>query len=163
MSLERAVCRVHVCISKIAQKHPWVPFRWQLTQVFSVEEDAPLPDSSDGHVWSAYDVTLFEDEADGYYLNCSAPHPVWFVHYRLDEELGQDARPEVRFVTLSYNEAGRILDAGETVENVQTDDNTASWLAAFAEKHFKSEPRKRRRPASFVSPLKRAEFGGGNE
>ena len=57
MSLERAVCRVHVCISKIAQQHPWVPFRWQLTQVFSVEEDAPLPDSSDGHVWSAYDVT----------------------------------------------------------------------------------------------------------
>jgi len=61
MSLERAVCKVHVCISKIAQQHPWVPFRWQLTQVFSVAEDAALPESSDAHAWSEYEVALFED------------------------------------------------------------------------------------------------------
>jgi hypothetical protein len=163
MSLARAICTVHVCISKIAQQHPWVPFRWQLSQVFSVELGTPLPSNSDDHEWGQADVTLFEDEADGYYLNCTATTPAWFVHYRLDEELGSEARPELRFVTLSYNEAGHILDAGELVENVPIDDDTGRWLAEFAEKHFKPEPRKRRRPASFVAPAKRGNMGGGNE
>ncbi|UFS55730.1 DUF3305 domain-containing protein [Comamonadaceae bacterium M7527] len=163
MTLARAICNVQVCVSKIAQSHPWVPFRWQLSQVFSVAPGTPLPASTEEHEWAQTEVTLFEDEADGYYLNCTAPHPAWFVHYRLDDALGQDARPDIRFVTLSYNEAGRILDAGETVENLPTDDATARWLADFAQQHFKSEPRKRRRPASFVTPGDRINTGRSGE
>ena len=153
--LALASCTVHVAISKIAQSHPWVPFRWQLDKVHSVDEAAPLPENSTETVWAQSKVLLFADEADGYYLNCTAPHPAWFVHYRLDEELGNDALPEVRQVTLSYNEAGRLMDGGEIVESVPTDDITARWLAEFAQKHFVPEPRKRRRPASFLSPDKR--------
>ncbi len=149
MTLERALCWVHVCIERIAQQHPWVPFRWQLSQVQVVPEGTPAPACTENAEWALARVGLYTDEAEGYYLNCTAPQPAWFVHYRVDTDDDTDARPEVRLVTLSYHEAGRLLDASETVENLPTDDFTARWLAEFAQTHFVPEVKKRRRAASF--------------
>jgi hypothetical protein len=95
-------------------------------------------------------VTLFVDEAEGYYLNLSSGAPVWFVMWRLADDDPSQARPEV--VTLSYNEAGRLLDAQEQVDNVPLPPPLVAWLGEFTAMHYKPEAKKRRRPASFQRP-----------
>ena len=98
-------------------------------------------------------VTLHRDEAEGYHLNLVSGAPVWFVMWRVDETDPPQARPE--FVTLSYNEAGRLLDAQERVDNVPLPAEVRDWLQAFTDEHYRPEPKRRQRPASFQSPERR--------
>jgi hypothetical protein len=58
-------------------------------------------------------------------------------------------------VTLSYNEAGRLLDAQERVDNCPLPEPVRNWLQAFADEHYRPEPKKRKRPASFLPPAQR--------
>ena len=58
-------------------------------------------------------------------------------------------------VTLSYNEAGRMLDAQERVDNVPLPAEAVAWLQAFTDAHYKPEPKKRSRPPSFLAPQER--------
>jgi hypothetical protein len=156
---------VRVLLEKREQASEWQPYRWELADVswcpdLPPEQDAPVFEGGDHQAGCYFRVTLYADEADGYYLNCTSDYPAWFVHWRLNEEY-PDEPPRVNFVTLSYNEAGRILDAGETVENLPVDVQTAAWLAAFAQEHFVPEPRKRQRPESFKRVKERFEAGNG--
>ena len=96
---------------------------------------------------------LFRDEAEGYYLNLTSGAPVWFVMWRIDDEDPSRAWPET--VSVSYEEAGRWLDAQEHVDNVPLDTELCAWLQAFADEHYRPEPKQRKRPASFVSPARR--------
>ena len=98
-------------------------------------------------------VELFADEGEGYYLNLSSGAPVWFVVWRADDEDPSRTWPEQ--VTLSYNEAGRRLDAQERVDNVPLQPEWREWLQAFTDEHYKPEPKQRKRPASFESPQRR--------
>lgn len=98
-------------------------------------------------------VSLHKDEAEGYYLNLSSGTPVWFVMWRVSDDDPSRAWPEQ--VTLSYHEAGRLLDAQERVDNLPLPAEVAAWLQAFVDLHYRPEPKKRRRPASFVDPDKR--------
>jgi hypothetical protein len=50
---------------------------------------------------------------------------------------------------LSYYDAGRWLDAQETVEQVSAPEPVVQWLAAFAHEHYVIEPKRRKRPESF--------------
>jgi Protein of unknown function (DUF3305) len=98
-------------------------------------------------------LALFRDEAEGYYLNLTSGQPVWFVMWRIDENDASRAWPEI--VTLSYNEAARALDAQERVDNVPLDHEVRELLQLFTDENYKPEPKKRRRPASFLAPDKR--------
>ena len=98
-------------------------------------------------------VTLHTDEAEGYHLNLSSGAPVWFVMWRIHEEDASHAWPEL--VTLSYNEAGRLLDGGERVDNLPLDSETRAWLQAYTDAHYRPEPKQRKRPASFLPPEQR--------
>jgi len=98
-------------------------------------------------------VTLHRDEAEGYYLNLSSGSPVWFVMWRIADDDPARAWPE--FVTLSYNEAARLLDAQERVDNVPLPPALVPWLQAYVDEHYRPEPKKRRRPVSFQSPDQR--------
>ena len=51
------------------------------------------------------------------------------------------ARPVV--VTVSYNEAGRLLDGGERVDNVPMPAEIAAWMRPFVAAHYKPEPRRK--------------------
>jgi hypothetical protein len=104
-------------------------------------------------VYPGFPVTLFADEGEGYYLNLSSGQPVWFVMWRIDDEDHSRAWPEI--VTLSYNEAGRLLDAQERVDNVPLPTEVREWLQVFTDENYKPEPKKRRRPASFIAPDQR--------
>jgi hypothetical protein len=75
-------------------------------------------------------------------------------------------------VSLSYHDAGRWLDAQETVEQVPLPPEVITWLKAFVDQHHVSDIKKRKRPESFkrledrfgnpVSITTEKKMGGGN-
>jgi hypothetical protein len=54
-------------------------------------------------------------------------------------------------VTLSYHDAGRWLDAQETVEQVPAPAPVVQWMRDFVETHHVLEAKRRQRPQSFKS------------
>ena len=145
--------RVTICF--VARWQPWC---WELADVVSNHDgfgNAPrkLFDSEREQQWlhPGYQVELFSDDAEGYYLNLSTAAPCWFVMWRMDENPHdaslQFARPQA--VSLSYHDAGRWLDAQETVEQVAAPSDVLQWLRAFTDDHHVIEPKRRQRPQSF--------------
>jgi hypothetical protein len=104
-------------------------------------------------LYPGFTVELFKDEGEGYYLNLTSGAPVWFVMWRCDPDDPSLAWPET--VSVSYNEAGRWLDAQERVDNVPLPGEVLAWLQAFADEHYRPEAKKRKRPASFLPPRDR--------
>ncbi|BCN40309.1 hypothetical protein ALDI51_36280 [Alicycliphilus denitrificans] len=138
----------------------WQPWRWFPAEVVPHEEpfgSAPRllhqDEAEQRWLFPAFDVELFRDDAEGYYLNLSAPEPCWFVHWRMDDEPGPDGEQLARpvDVSLSYHDAGRWLDAQENVDQLPVSAAVRQWLQAFVEAHYQPEPRRRRRPQSFRS------------
>jgi hypothetical protein len=136
----------------------WQPWRWTLSEVIAQEPgfgDQPRllhrTDEEERWLHPGFVVELFRDDAEGYYLNASTDAPGWFVLWRMDEEpdaTGERlARPVA--VSLSYHDAGRWLDAQETVEQVPAPPDVVGWLGAFIEANYVIEPRRRKRPESF--------------
>ena len=155
--MQRPSLDIAVLIERERAPNQWEDWRHRIVDV--VHDDGGLGReaqqlSDDGKtaqfLHAGLSVTLFTDEAEGYYLNLSTGTPVWFVMWRVAEDDPSRAWPEV--VTLSYNEAGRMLDAQERVDNVPLHGPPRDWLAAFAQAHYKPEVKQRRRPASFQRP-----------
>ncbi|WP_332826271.1 DUF3305 domain-containing protein [Ramlibacter sp.] len=179
----RPAVDVAVIMRKVPTSSHWQPWRWELSEVVPQEESFGaeprlLYKGEDGERWlhPGFRAELFRDEAEGYYLNVTTPAPAWFVLWRMEDEPSVAAEPIPRplIVTLSYNEAGRWLDAQETVENVPAPAHIVEWMAAFAEEHYEPEQKKKRkRPESFktlsdrfgqpasVTTVKK--YGGGGE
>ena len=154
----RPSIEVAVVMRKVPTSSPWQPFRWELAEVVRNEEGFGteprlLHRDAAGEQWlhPALRVELFRDEAEGYYLNLATDAPCWFVMWRMEEEptIAEEAIARPVVVTLSYHEAGRWLDAQETVENVPAPGEVLEWVRAFAEAHYVPEPKKRKRPESF--------------
>lgn len=157
---EKPRIQVAVVMEREAQPNRWEDWRHRIAEVVAHEEafgSAPRVLREDGKLTRTLHpglpVTLFTDEGEGYYLNLSSGNPVWFVMWRTDDADPSRAWPEL--VTLSYNEAGRLLDAQERVDNVPLPPEVAGWLQAYTDEHYKPEPKQRKRPASFVAPDKR--------
>ena len=136
----------------------WQSWRWVLAEVLAQEQGFGTQprllyknDSEERWLHPGYRVELFKDDAEGYYLNVTTQAPCWFVLWRMEEEAGiapePIARPEA--VSLSYIDAGRWLDAQETVEQVAAPAAVVEWLQAFVDEHFVTEPKRRKRPESF--------------
>jgi Protein of unknown function (DUF3305) len=117
-------------------------------------------DSTECWIHKGYIAKLYADDVEGYYLNATTDAPCWFVLWRMEEEAGITdepiAKPEM--VSLSYHDAGRWLDAQETVEQVPLPPEVVAWLQAFVDQHHVVETKKRKRPESF----KRLEDRFGN-
>ena len=155
--MDRPAIRVAVLMAREKAPNRWEDWRFRLLDVVPDEGGfgtAPRLLRDDGHnaqfLFPGFEVALYADEAEGYYLNLSTAAPVWFVMWRIDEGDPSLARPEL--VTLSYNEAGRLLDAQERVDNVPLPAPTCQWLAAFTDAHYQPEAKQRKRPASFQRP-----------
>lgn len=149
---------VAVIMRKVPTSSRWQPWRWELAEVVPHEPgfgSAPrlLHRDAEGERWlhPGLRVELFRDEAEGYYLNVTTPAPGWFVLWRMEDEptVADEPIPRPLIVTLSYNEAGRWLDAQETVEQVPAPPHIVEWMSAFANEHYVPEPKKRKRPESF--------------
>ena len=138
----------------------WQSWRWVLADVVAGEQgfgEQPRllyqDDNEERWLHPGYRVELFKDDAEGYYLNVTTQAPCWFVMWRMDEQplLAPEpiARPQI--VTLSYHDAGRWLDAQETVEQVPAPPAIVEWLQAFVAEHHPQELKRRKRPESFKS------------
>jgi len=177
--------RFAVLMRKQNIDNPWISFRWVPQEVlpdfgqFHSQDPGQskisgqfLGRDTDGESWlfTGYELNLFLDEAEGYYLNVSATTPCWFVMWRLEEDYGRYldeqsiplANTEPTFavphrICVSYNEAGRLLDGGESVDTVPMSDEHASWLQEYVNEHYHPEPKKRHRPASFKGAERPAE------
>jgi len=151
---------VAVLLERLRQPNAWEAWRFRVADVVVDEGgfgDTPRTLRDDGRsmlqLHPGLEVSLHRDEAEGYYLNLTSGSPVWFVMWRSDDADPPRAWPEL--VTLSYNEAGRLLDAQERVDNVPLPTDSVAWLQSFTEQHYHPEPKQRKRPASFRAPGER--------
>ncbi|MBL0148382.1 MAG: DUF3305 domain-containing protein [Ideonella sp.] len=152
--------RVAVLMERQRQPNAWEDWRFAVVDVLADEGqfgDAPRTLRDDGRTAQVLHpglaVELHRDEGEGYHLNLSSGAPVWFVMWRIDDVDPSRAWPER--VTLSYNEAGRLLDAQERVDNRPLGPDVRAWLQAYTDEHYKPEPKQRKRPASFRAPDQR--------
>jgi hypothetical protein len=151
---------VAVLIERRKQPSRWEDWRFRIAEVmlddgsFGTAARTLRDDGQTAQVLHpGLPVTLYRDEAEGYYLNLSSGAPVWFVMWRIDDVDPSRAWPEL--VTLSYDEAGRLLDAQERVDNLPLPADVRAWLQAYADAHYRPEPKQRKRPASFRAPDQR--------
>ncbi len=158
--MDRPAVQVAVVMEREAHPNRWEEWRHRVAEVVLHEAafgDAPRPLREGGKLalwlYPGFELQLYADEAEGYYLNLSSGSPVWFVMWRLSEDDPTHAVPEA--VSLSYNEAGRWLDAQEHVDNVPLDPELCAWLQAFTDAHYQPQPKQRQRPASFQTPRNR--------
>lgn len=156
----RASIRVAVVMERVRAPSRWEDWRHSIAEVLPDDGgfgDAPRTLRDDGTVartlHPGLQVGLYPDEGEGYWLNLTSPQTVWFVMWRVDDEDPSRAWPEL--VTLSYNEAGRLLDAQERVDNLPAQAEVRDWLQAFTDEHYRPEPKQRKRPASFRPPGER--------
>ncbi len=156
----RPALRVAVVMEREARPNAWEDWRFRLVDVVPDEAAfgrAPRVLRDDGRVcrtlYPGFTLQLFRDEGEGYHLNLRTGTPVWFVMWRRDDADPSRAWPET--VSVSYNEAGRWLDAQERVDNVPLPAEVAAWLQAYTDEHYRPQPRQRRRPQSFVAPQER--------
>lgn len=86
---------------------------------------------------------LRPDEAEGYFMNITAPQPRVFVLWRMQDDI---ARPEL--LTVSYHEGARWMDSEERVDGVPLPPELLPWIGQFVEDHYRPEPPKAKRYAS---------------
>ncbi len=157
---QRPGVEVAVVIEREAQPNRWEDWRFRIAEVLPHDPafgTAPRVLRDDGKqqrvLHPGFAVELFPDEGEGYHLNLTSGAPAWFVMWRVDDADPSRAWPEI--VSVSYNEAGRWLDAQERVDNVPLPPDVRDWLQAFTDAHYRPEPKQRRRPASFQRPHER--------
>lgn len=143
----------------VMQRRPlnnrWQPYQWRPMEIVVdpvLTHGAArclLDDAGDTRwLFPGFDVKLFRDEAEGYFLNISSPAPCWFIMWRI-EDLDGEPVAVPKFVTLSYNEAARLMDGGEQVDTLPAPADIVERLTAFVAEHYQPEPKKKRRKPSF--------------
>lgn len=163
MTFQRPSIEVSVVMRRERIEGPasrWQTWRWVLDEVLSGAPDFGTEprllyknDSGERWLHPGFSVELFKDDAEGYYLNATTPAPCWFVLWRMEEEAGiaDEPMPKPVAVSLSYHDAGRWLDAQETVEQLPAPAPVVAWLQAFVDEHHVLETKRRKRPESFRS------------
>ena len=146
--------RVGVVMQRRRLDNRWQSHQWRPLEIVA---DAGLPpglhclrddDADSRWLHTGFEVALYSDEGEGYQLNVDAPQPCWFIMWRMDERDGMEfALP--KSVTLSYNEAARLMDGGEQVDTLPLSDEIRARVAAFAAEHYRPEAKRKRRKPSF--------------
>jgi len=145
--MQAARIPVDVIMERVPLHNRWATERWQPVAIAPAEEGAReiacarLAGEVERWRCGPFEVELHPTEAEGYYLNLTAPEPKAFVLWRMFETDEPPARPVV--VTVSYNEAGRFLDAGEQVEGVTLPEGLGEVMQPFIAEHYKPEPRRK--------------------
>jgi len=124
----------------------WVSGRWEPVAV--EPESSPAPAEADaaapGTCWrfGGQSLELHRSEAEGYHLNLTAPDPKVFVMWRMAEPgVVPPVCPVI--VTVSYNEAARMLDGGEQVDAVPLPAEIREWMTPFVTEHYRPEARRK--------------------
>ena len=148
---ERPTQRIAVILRRDTVEGRWESHRWDLHAVVPDVGGLARATAEDERtllrIHPGFELVLYRDEAEGYYLNASSEAPSVFVSLRVDEASGE---PYPFLATLSYNEAARWMDANERVERSPAWPELAAWMAVWVSENYRPEPKKRQRPKSFV-------------
>jgi hypothetical protein len=147
---DRPTRKLSIILEREAVQNRWEDHHWHLFGVVpdvggeprTIVEIPPMLQ----RLFPGFEVTLFADETEGYYLNVSSEAPSVFVSIRTDDAGGD---PYPFQATLSYNEAARWMDGGEKVERVVVWHELAAWMGQYVEDNYRPEPKRRQRPRSF--------------
>jgi hypothetical protein len=150
--METDALHVGVVMQRVRLNNRWQSHQWQPLEIL---HEAPagqrcLRADNDDMRWlfGGFEVRLFSDEAEGYYLNISAPTPCWFVMWRPEDIDGVEiAVPKA--VTLSYHEGARLMDGGEKVDTIAAAPEIVERLTAFVKTYYVPEQKRKRRKPSF--------------
>jgi hypothetical protein len=168
MLVPRVLVAVTLARTPLASR--WASERWDAVAVLPLADSAAVDEvpaassSDDGSRWryAAFAVELHRSEAEGYHLNITAPLPKAFVMLRAAED-GRDPPLRPKLVTVSYNEAARMLDGGEQVDAVPLPPAMLEWLRPFVALHYKPEPKKKmKRNDPFADGAFRRDPGTGH-
>jgi len=102
-------------------------------------------------LYPGLEIVVRKSEAEGYYHNVSSAEPSVFILWRIE-----NARAVPQFATVSYDEASRWMDGGESVDRVAMPADLFAWVGEFVEQNYRAGPKKRIKPQSFLSPKDRA-------
>jgi hypothetical protein len=134
---------VAVIMQRTALDNRWVSEKWE---AYGVVQDGQGPgeprvifedERCRQVLYTGLTVDLFRDEAESYHLNLTSPEPRVFVLCRAD-----DGTPRPVLVTVSYGEAARWMDGGETVDGVAMPPDIYAWVGSFVEEHYVPRPKK---------------------
>jgi hypothetical protein len=148
--------RVAVVMQRRAIDNRWQQETWEPIGVLQGYDDEKAPrvlvETKDIKQWlyPGFELALTLSEAEGYYHNVSSNQPCVFVLWRME---AGTAVPQ--FATVSYDEASRWMDGGESVDRVPMPPDLFGWVGEFVEKNYRFTPKKRIRPQSFLSPKDR--------
>jgi hypothetical protein len=166
--METEALKVSVVMQRTPLANRWQPWQWR---PLDVSTEAVLPDGAarclrsdeadTRWLFGGFDIRLYSDEAEGYFLNIDSPAPCWFVMWRMEVIDGAEVAVPKQ-VTLSYNEAARLMDGGESVDTLPASAAIVEHLRAFVQQHYRPEQKKKRRKPSFeggagVEQMARAE------
>lgn len=142
---------VQVCFRKEKLSSPWQSFAWV---AYDVMPSHAWNDTQGDDIALHINLQVFQDELQGYFLNLDAPNPQIYCLLRFPDD-DHTKYPSLADATLSYEEAARWMDSNEEVQSVPMPTPIAAWLSELVEASYKPEPKRRRRPQSFVAPEKR--------
>jgi len=166
--METESLTVSVLMQRTPLANRWQPYQWKPVEISA---DILLPDGTHRclrndetdtrWLFGGFDIKLYRDEAEGYFLNIGAPNPCWFVMWRVETIEGEEVAVPKQ-VTLSYNEAARLMDGGEQVDTLPASPAVIERMSAFVQEHYRPEVKKKRRKPSFeggagVDQMARAE------
>ena len=143
-------------MQRSALRNRWASVTWEPWSVLE-QEGAPgeprvLVSGEEVAQWlhPGFELVLHRDELEGYYMNVSSGAPRIFVLWRMEDEAGLPLQ-----VTASYDEGGRWLDGGHSVDSVPMPAEIFAWVGEYVEKNYRPEPKKRIKPRSFMHPKDR--------
>ncbi len=159
---------VAVLMQRTPLENRWASERWDPVAVLPVPADAEpagqpicIRDDASCTQWrfDGHSLELHRSEAEGYHLNLVAPDPKVFVAWRKhDDPIEPPVFPVI--VTVSYNEAARMMDGGEQVDAVPLPEAIREWMLPFVAEHYKPEPRRKvRRNDPFADGASRRDRG----
>jgi hypothetical protein len=170
-----------VCMRNKPIDNPWVSHQWLLEQVqVNLGQLSEIPKTnktfqlgaiqgfqvteSDQELWwfTGFHLDLYLDESEGYFLNVTSEKPCWFVMWRLEDNPYQEGASIAvpHRVMLSYNEAARLLDGGEQVDQYPLDRLILESVKEFVTENYRPEVKKRHRPESFKGANRGTPSGG---
>lgn len=151
--LALAEVELKVRLALIKQSSVWQPERWNVVELLPADAEVSESDLQSGVVQTLV-LKVFQDELQGYFLNLDTENPClsFLVRYP-DEDVAK--QPAVVDVTASYDVAARWMDSNEDVQTLPMPEAMAAWLAELVQVRYQPEPKRRRRPQSFVSPGER--------
>ncbi len=143
---------VAVLIERVTLSDRWDSEQWRVVAV--ERDDSPrrapvrMVHEPKHTCWrfTGFSMELHLSESEGYHLNVTAPEPKVFVMWRRNEEnAGDDSAPGAFpvVVTVSYNEAARLLDGGEQVDATPLSAEMLAWMQPFVDANYRPEPKRK--------------------